>query len=61
MMTMPKVMKEATHSLLKRGVIMETYDAKHPPPVCDMTNAYDIHRRAFLSDFKGGTVSNSHV
>ena len=61
MMTMPKAMKEATHSLLQRGVKMQTYDVKHPPPVRNMTNAYDTHTRAFQIDSKGGSVSNSHV
>ena len=60
-MTMPEAMKEATHTLLHRGATMRMYDAKHPPPVRDLTNAFDSTARVFRSDSKHGTVSNSHV
>ena len=54
---MPEAMKEATHSLLQRGAIMRTRDAIHPPPVRDMTNAFDIYVTAFQTDSKGGTIT----
>ena len=48
--------------LLQRGNKMQTKDAKQPPAVCDMTNAYDTNGRAFQIDSKSGTtVSNNHV
>ena len=40
---------------------MRSYDAVHPPPVRDMTNAYDSNARAFPNDCKGGTISNTNV
>ena len=58
---MPEAMKEATHALLQTGDHMRSYDAVHPPPVRDMTNAYDSNARAFRSDCKGGTISNNNV
>ena len=61
MMIMPKTMKEATHTLLQRGTSTQTYDAKHPTPVRDLTNAYNTHIRAFQSDYKGGTVSKTQI
>ena len=61
MMTMPEAMKEATYALLQRGDKMQTKDPVHPPAVCDITNVYDTYARAFQSDSKRGTVSNSHV
>ena len=57
-MTMPEAMQEATHTLLQRGPSMRTYAAVHPPPVCDLTNAFDTCARAFQTDSKVGTVSN---
>ena len=57
-MTMPEAMKEATHTLLQRGPSMRTYAVEHPPPVHDLTNAYDTHARKFRTDSKG-TVSNT--
>ena len=58
---MSEAMKEATHALLQTGDHMCSYDAVHPPPVQDMTNAYDSNARAFRSDCKGGTISNNNV
>ena len=46
-MTIPKAMKEATHAILQRGDTIQTRDATCPQTVCDMTNAYDTHIRAF--------------
>ena len=60
MMTMPEAMKEATHALLQKGPAMRTRDAVHPPPVRDLTNAFDTNARAFRTDAKGGTVSNTN-
>ena len=56
---MPEAMKEATHTLLQKGPSMQTRDAVHPPPVRDLTNAFDTHARAFRSDAKG-RISTSH-
>ena len=53
-------MKEATHSLLQNGKHMCIVAAIHPPSVLDMTNAYDSTARAFQSDCKGGSISNSN-
>ena len=59
MMTISEAMKEATYALLQRGETMQAYDAKHPPAVCDLTNTYDTHTRAFRSESKRGTVSKT--
>ena len=61
MTTMPEAMQEATHTLLQRGPSMRTRDAVHPPPVCDLTNAFDTHARAFRTDTKGGVSNSSQV
>ena len=61
MMTMPEAMQEATHTLLQRGPSMRTRDAVHPPPVRDLTNAFDTHARAFRTDAKGGVSKSSQV
>ena len=58
---MPEAMKEATHALLQTGDHMRSLDTVHPPPVQDMTNAYDSNARAFRSDCKGDTISNTNV
>ena len=58
---MPEAMKEATHTLLQRGPKMRTRDAVHPPPVRDLTNAFDTHARAFRSDAKGLVSSSNDV
>ena len=60
-MAIPEAMKEATHALLQRGATMQTYDAKHPPAVRNLTNAFDTHTRAFRSDAKGGTASRTQI
>ena len=59
MMTLLEAMKEATHTLLQRGPLMQADDAKHPPPVRDLINAYNTHTRAFQSNSKGDTVSKT--
>ena len=61
MMTIPEATKEATHTLLQRGPTMQAYDTQHPPPIRDLTNAYDTYTRAFQSDFRGGTVSKTPI
>ena len=38
MMTIPEVMKEATHTLLQRGATIQTRDPTHTPVVRDLTN-----------------------
>ena len=58
---MPEAMQEATHTLLQRGPKMRTRDAVHPPPVRDLTNAFDTHARAFRMDAKGGVSNSSQV
>ena len=57
---MPEAMKEATHALFQKGPAMRTRDAVHPPPIRDLTNAFDTNARAFRTDAKGGTVSNTN-
>ena len=48
---MPEAMNETTHTLLQTGKEMRIRDAVHPPPVRDMTNAYNTTARAFRSDY----------
>ena len=56
---MPEAIKEAAHSLFQRGVKIHTYVVKKPPPVRDITNAYNTHARAFQTVSKGGSVCNT--